>query len=201
MGDRRVIRFTRHPRRHPKWTLGDAPGRSRTRRGRRRSAPKLVLAAVLVATMGPAIADPVMGFARSKGSCTPLALVDGDTMKALCDGRGVVSVRFVSFDTPEMAGRCTSEIWRAYAATWALRWSLFAHGPLTTTMQGSDRYDRVLVRAVSGGVPVARRMIETGLARAYAGGPRAGWCSSQERTAVTGAGRDIWTTKKTGRSA
>jgi endonuclease YncB( thermonuclease family) len=42
--------------------------------------------------------------------------------------------------------------------------------------EGTDDYGRALIFASTDGVPVARKMISSGLARPYDGEARLGWC-------------------------
>lgn len=193
MSARNVVRFRRGARRHPKWNMGDPPNpraRSPYRPARRRivwSDPavylKLVMGVGVLGLVGlPLVADAVTAFAGAKpaaGGCRVLSVTDGDTVRMHCPGRGLESARLTGFDTPEkFSPRCASELGRAVAATWALRRMLWQAEQVSLVRTGTDHYGRALVFMSLDGVPVARRMIEAGHARAYDGGARDGWCSA-----------------------
>lgn len=117
---------------------------------------------------------PVMS---EDGTCRVLLVVDGDTVKLVCPGRGVQTARLLGFDTPEkFSPQCAGELIAAEQATWALRGMIFAADRLAVQHDGTDRYGRALVRLTLDGVDVARRMIRAGHGRAYSGGLRGGWC-------------------------
>ncbi|MDP3649005.1 MAG: thermonuclease family protein [Paracoccaceae bacterium] len=115
--------------------------------------------------------------ASSDGSCRVLVVLDGDTVKLVCPGRGVETARLMGFDAPEKySPRCASELVAAEKATWGLRGMIFKAKSLAVAWDGTDRYGRALVRLRLDGVDVARLMIRAGHGRAYSGGPRGGWC-------------------------
>ncbi len=106
-----------------------------------------------------------------------LVVLDGDTVKLVCPGRGVETARLMGFDAAEKySPRCASELVAAEKATWALRGLIFKAKSLAVERDGTDRYGRALVRLRLDGVDVARLMIRAGHGRAYSGGPRRGWC-------------------------
>ncbi|OYX41466.1 MAG: hypothetical protein B7Z02_15560 [Rhodobacterales bacterium 32-67-9] len=95
-----------------------------------------------------------------------------------CPGRGNSTARLTGFDTPELfSPACASELAAAVRAKWALRLMLLGAGEVRLVREGTDRYGRALVAAFVDGAPLARGMIAAGHARAYAGGPREGWCA------------------------
>ncbi len=115
--------------------------------------------------------------ASEGGTCRVLVVLDGDTVKLACPGTGVETARLMGFDAPEKySPRCASELIAAERATWGLRALIFKARDLTVVREGTDRYDRALVRLRLDGVDVARSMIRAGHGRAYSGGPRGGWC-------------------------
>lgn len=129
----------------------------------------------------PLAADGLVALSGARGAfgCRVVQVVDGDTVRLWCPGRGIERVRFTGYDTPEKySPQCGSEFLRAEAATWMLRWALVRGTLLTTQRMGTDRYGRSLVRAHVDGVPAGRALIEMRLARPYHGGPRAGWCNA-----------------------
>ena len=109
-----------------------------------------------------------------------LTVTDGDTFRARLEvwpGVEVVTaVRVAGIDTPEIRGKCQSEKDRAIAARERLR-ALLASGPVVVTGVVNDKYAGRVDAVVSvNGVRIADTMVAEGLARAYAGGARAGWC-------------------------
>lgn len=183
MSRRNVIMFNRAARRDPKWNLG---GPKRPRRPRRQRAwgpflGKIALFACVGLLVLPSLSDSVNGFAKAEGDCTPLKIVDGDTIKGLCKGDGFISMRLTGFDTPEIKAKCPQEQWLALKATYALRWKLITASEMVMRAGELDRYGRRLVDVWLDGVPLSRVMIRTGLARAYEGGQRQGWCDAPTR--------------------
>ena len=114
---------------------------------------------------------------KAADGCRVVSVTDGDTVRIWCPAKGIEKARIMGYDTPEVfSPSCASELARGYAATWALRRMLFGAEELTIVRRGYDRYDRVLIFMAVDGEPVARRMIDGGHARAYAGGKRGSWC-------------------------
>lgn len=193
MGRRKsnVIPMIRDRRRPPRWTTG-LP-RRRPRRGWRLADPRTFLGAVIVlAATGlvvlPAVADGYLAVARpgsgADGRCRICRVVDGDTARMWCPGRGAAPARPTGFDAPELLSpSCPCEPADATRATWARRLALLRADEARPVREGSDRHGRTLVSAVSAvsafldGAPLARRMTAAGHARAHAGGARQGWCT------------------------
>lgn len=114
-----------------------------------------------------------------EGSCRILSVIDGDTVLFWCPGQPAERLRLTGFDTPELfSPQCPSEYLAAEQAKWGLRAMLFAAQDTAFAPAGRDRYGRLLAAVTLDGVPLARRMIEAGLARAYDGGKRSGWCAA-----------------------
>ena len=112
------------------------------------------------------------------GGCGVVWVTDGDTVKAWCPGSGMVNVRLLGYDTPEVySPRCISEWIDGTIASGALAWRLVTADETVLVLSGRDRYGRRLGRLNLDGRNVAGLMIEAGHARAYDGGRRAGWCS------------------------
>lgn len=106
-----------------------------------------------------------------------LAVIDGDTLRAYCPGPGLVPVRLLGFDTPEVTSpACPSELWKGIGATFALRWRIWMADTVALHPEGSDRYGRVLGRLELSGRDVAPLLVSDGWARPYDGGRRQGWC-------------------------
>ena len=180
-----IVPFSRDYRRPPRWGMGLPP--RRPRRLWRLFDPRFYLKAVIVvASLGlivlPAASDAVIAMARpagdGAGSCRIFQVIDGDTVRMWCPGRGGTSARLVGFDAPELfSPGCPSEFLAATKAKWALRLAIWSTDEVSLVRQGTDRYGRALVAAFLDGEPLARRMIAAGHARPYAGGRREGWCA------------------------
>lgn len=109
-------------------------------------------------------------------------VVDGDTFGAnvLIDNNlsVPVRVRILNIDTPEIHGKCKSEINKAYLAKDTLL-SILPQG--TKVELDSIKDDKYLGRidanvVLKDGRNVGDIMINRGLARKYNGGRRVGWC-------------------------
>ncbi len=180
-----IVPFGRDDRRPPRRGMGLPP--RRPRRHPRLADPRFYLrAAIVVASIGlialPAASDAVIAMARpagdGAGSCRIWQVIDGDTVRMWCPGRGGTSARLVGFDAPELfSPGCPSELVAATKAQWALRLAIWRTDDIALVRQGTDRYGRALVAAFLDGEPLARRMIEGGYARPYSGGRREGWCA------------------------
>ncbi len=143
-------------------------------RGQRRVGLGLGLGLLMLA--GPGLDTVSLAWRNSEG-CRVWAVTDGDTVQAWCGISGPRSVRLLGFDTPELRGRCVSETLRAMAATYRLRWALWTSRETQLVMTGrDDRYGRALARLTVDGRDAGRMLMQAGLARAYTGGKRFGWC-------------------------
>lgn len=115
---------------------------------------------------------PSTGFSEQVAA-SQIYVVDGDTI----DVSGA-RVRLVGFDTPETyRARCTYEKRLGDLATARVRELL--DGVVRVELMllpGRDRYDRLLGRLMVNGRDVGDTLISEGLARAYEGGRRQGWC-------------------------
>jgi endonuclease YncB( thermonuclease family) len=110
-------------------------------------------------------------------SCEVVNVIDGDTVRAACPGRGLVSARLLGFDTPEVySPKCVGEWWAGTRASWALSRHLWFADDVKIVLSGSDRYDRHLATLFIDGRNIASTMISEGHARPYSGGGREGWC-------------------------
>lgn len=78
---------------------------------------------------------------RSK-NCTVTKVIDGDTLKADCEGRGVLTIRVIGIDTPEKgqcyADRATAEAQRLMPVGEAVRITQ------DLTQSATDKYGRTL---------------------------------------------------------
>lgn len=125
----------------------------------------------------PPASDALLGLRRTVEGCRVVHVVDGDTVDLLCPGGELTRVRVTGFDAPELySPQCASEAGRAVAAQTHLRWTLARAGALEVIPGGVDRYGRRLAEIVVDDRRLADIMIESGHARPYSGGPRAGWC-------------------------
>lgn len=179
---RNINRFYRGARRHPKWDMGAVPnprGRSPFRAARRkrgRGLSVILLASIVI--FGPNVLDAASLMWRKSEGCAVWSVVDGDTVRMVCPDLGAVSGRILSYDTPELKARCPSELGKAVAATFYLRWQLWTAGEVTARPTGTDRYDRALTVLAVDGELVGRSLVEAGLARWYNGGKRRSWCGA-----------------------
>ncbi len=111
-----------------------------------------------------------------------MRVIDGDTLDVRAEiwpGLDMeVNVRLADVDTPETHGANIPDCERAAgaAATAFTRDWLTAHAPLSLLYLKRDKYGRVLGRISGGGADLSRDLIQSGHARPYAGGRRAGWC-------------------------
>ena len=119
------------------------------------------------------IAGPVSG--------KVLAVLDGDTIAVrlhIWIGQDIEThVRLAGIDTPEIKGKCRAERSMAVQARQELE-TLLASSTVTLSNIRLEKYaGRVLADAVSGeGVNLASHLKDKGLARAYGGKKRLGWC-------------------------
>ena len=148
----------------------------------------IVLAGVWVLYRGAIAYDPpaflegqpvaIKGtFTRCGAGRGPLCVVDGDTLNI-----GTRHVRLVGLDAPEVRARCPAEALGAERATAVLqRWVNAAPFELVPRLdRPTDKYGRDLMtaRRMVRGQPetAAQVMIGAGVARAYVGDARQGWC-------------------------
>ncbi|MDD9922409.1 MAG: thermonuclease family protein [Boseongicola sp.] len=178
----KVVPLDQTRRRRPKWSLGAPPA------GGRRSGfgifnPRFYLKWLFIVGVlffvTPIAADGVnLGIgAKDADGCRVARVVDGDTVTIWCPIMRLERVRVVGYDTPEkFSPLCATELVKAVAAEWHLRWMLATNEKLSIGWQTFDRYDRRLAVLELNGVDVARLMVRTGYARSYDGGSREGWC-------------------------
>jgi endonuclease YncB( thermonuclease family) len=111
-----------------------------------------------------------------QGRCRVVWVTDGDTVRAFCPGRPGGAVRLTGVDTPEtFSPGCLGEWLKGMQATGWLIWGV-ATSEARLTLSGRDRYGRHLGRLTLDGRDAGDWLISRGLARAYDGGRRAGWC-------------------------
>lgn len=149
---------------------------------RRRSPLDRLLRSLLAITAVLGIGVPALSFAngtlKPHEGCAVVLVVDGDTVRLLCPGEGMVTARLTGFDTPEIfSPGCAGELARGLAATAWLTLSLWSAGRIAETGEGRDRYGRRLTRLALDGRDTAGTIVAAGHARPYAGGRREGWCA------------------------
>ncbi|ATG38104.1 Thermonuclease precursor (plasmid) [Phaeobacter piscinae] len=100
-------------------------------------------------------------------------VIDGDTI-ALGDER----FRLLGYDTPEVRNfKCAGEHDLGRAATDRLKHMLATAGKAELQISPEkDKYNRGLANLLLDGKDVGPVLISEGLARAYIGGKRSGWC-------------------------
>lgn len=110
-----------------------------------------------------------------------LAVLDGDTIAVrlhIWIGQHIeTNVRLAGIDTPEIKGKCAAERSMAVQARQELE-TLLASNTVTLSNIRLEKYaGRVLADAVNGeGINLASHLKDKGLARAYGGKKRLGWC-------------------------
>ena len=112
-----------------------------------------------------------------------IRVVDGDTLdvhvRAWIDTEVTTLVRILGVDTPELSGKCASEIEKARKATDYVR-GLAPVGSMVYLQKiKPDKYagrvDATVINAH--GIDLATMLITEGHARPYTGGKRPGWCA------------------------
>jgi micrococcal nuclease len=140
-----------------------------------RIAPELsayILATLLVLW---SLADQIAPYHGEAAACRIGYVYDGDTVDITC-GAKTETARLLGFDAPETKSpRCAAEADWGHRATLRLR-DLVKRPNIRLFPQGLDKYRRRLVVMQVDGRDVARIMIAEGLAVAYEGGQRRGWC-------------------------
>lgn len=179
--DRKVLKFSRGYRPVKKFDMGLPPRTPKYRILWRRYRAWVLLGLVLfVAFLGP-LGDTVNAYATPHDGCRVMSVIDGDTIKMRCPLSGAQTGRILGLDTPELGARCTSELLRAVAAKYHLRWMLWKATHISARTEGTDRYNRKLVVLLLDGQGIAHPMIKAGWAREYSGGRRDGWCDASNK--------------------
>lgn len=152
----------------------------------RRLGPRLALGAVLIALgTGTGVGAGTPG-GPSNGVPGPVparlvVVIDGDTIEVKAriwiDQAVTTRVRLLGVDAPELNGTCAAERRLGRRARDAVA-DLIGAGAVTLTDIRYGKYaGRVLAHvATAAGVDVATALVARGLARAYDGGTRPGWC-------------------------
>lgn len=111
------------------------------------------------------------------------SIYDADTFRVTITGWPAiigerVPVRVLGVDAPEIRGKCQAE---KVAARKAKQFTVAAlRGGKSIVLHDIQRgkYFRILARVSIDGKDLARQLIDAGLARAYDGGTRQGWCAT-----------------------
>ncbi|MCT4553406.1 MAG: thermonuclease family protein [Pelagimonas sp.] len=116
---------------------------------------------------------------RDSAVCVITRVVDGDTVEGQCHETASMNWRLVGFDTPETyRPKCEAERRAGEHAKNVLTALLRNATQIVPRFEGTDRYNRPLVRLELDGVDLAQQMVGRGLARPYSGGKRQSWCSA-----------------------
>ncbi len=122
-----------------------------------------------------ALAHRFAPYRGQTAACKVGYVYDGDTVELIC-GQAKSTARLVGFDTPETKEpRCPEEAALGKRATERLR-ALVKSGPVQIYRLGYDKYGRDLVTLTVADWDVGDVLVAEGLAHAYHGGNRAGWC-------------------------
>jgi micrococcal nuclease len=121
------------------------------------------------------VADRFAPHYGTAADCRLGYVYDGDTVEIIC-GAEKRTARLVGFDTPETKEPdCAAERALGEKATLRLR-ALVKSGQVRLYLQGHDKYGRDLARLTVAGRDVGDILVGEGLAHAYHGGQRGGWC-------------------------
>lgn len=137
----------------------------------------LPLLALLLLPLPAFSAEKMTGPVRAE----VIGAIDGDTLRVevqvWLNQRVQTLVRIDGIDTPERHGKCDAEKEKAEEARAKL--AEIAAEEIVLYDVRHDKYaGRVLAKAFTpAGADIARQLQGAGVARAYAGGKRGGWCS------------------------
>jgi endonuclease YncB( thermonuclease family) len=87
-----------------------------------------------------------------------------------------LAVRLAGLDTPELKGRCEWESYLGWVAKAMLNAKMRQAKHIVLHDVKPDKYFRVDAIVLADGVNLNQYMLESGLARPYAGGTRRSWC-------------------------
>ncbi|GFO71605.1 micrococcal nuclease [Bathymodiolus japonicus methanotrophic gill symbiont] len=108
-------------------------------------------------------------------------IYDGDSFRAdINDWADIIGksvpIRILGVDTPEMRGKCEQEKFIARQAKQHAVALLRAGRVIELTNIQRGKYFRILANVIIDGESLGDSLLSNGLARAYDGGKRAGWC-------------------------
>lgn len=131
----------------------------------------------------PLAAQATGGHGAERYSWSVVGIKDGDTIAVEIPGLPVtlnpVAIRLRGVDTPESGGRakCAAERDLARRATGFTKLAIMRGRRIEFAMPDWDKYGgRIDAEIWIDGVSLADQLIAAGLARAYDGGKRGGWC-------------------------
>ncbi|MBB1388745.1 thermonuclease family protein [Shewanella sp. SG44-6] len=104
------------------------------------------------------------------------SVYDGDTFRGYFDKNNQEPIRIKDVDTPEINGKCESEISNAFAARDFLKSTLNSAASIQLVDPSRDRFNRVLAKVLVDGNDLARIIINSGHGRAWTG-RRESWCN------------------------
>ncbi len=139
----------------------------------------IIIVTGLVGALAPVAgiaAEPLAGPVRAE----VVRVIDGDTMEISAQVwlnlRLSSHVRIRGIDTPEMHGKCLEE--KTLAAAARDRLAELAGASVRLANIAEDKFGgRVLADVTAdNGIDLSAAMVASGLARAYEGGARGGWC-------------------------
>lgn len=140
-----------------------------------------IIAGLLLAF--PFVAQTTEGRAAERYSWPVVGIKDGDTIAVEIPGLPAtlnpVAIRLRGVDTPESGGRakCAAERNLARRATGFTKLAIARGRRIEFTTLDWDKYGgRIDAEIWIDGVSLADQLIAAGLARAYDGGKRGGWC-------------------------
>ena len=112
-------------------------------------------------------------------ACDVGRIVDGDTVRMVCQNGISQNARLLGFDTPETyKPQCRAEAQLGAQATARLTQLVSDASDVSFgDVEAYDRYDRALVRLFVDGRDVGDILIAEGLARPYSGDRRMSWCA------------------------
>lgn len=87
-------------------------------------------------------------------------------------------IRTTGYDAPEIRGKCPEEKEKAIQAREFVRATLSKSKKIELRNLEPDKHFRLLAEVWVDGKPLADLVIKEGLARAYGGEKRKGWCSA-----------------------
>lgn len=141
-----------------------------------------IIAALTLAGLTGAVPLEAKPLSATRYDYPVVGFYDGDTfyinMPGLPPELQRLGIRVRGIDTPEIKGKCVSEVQNAKAAAVFTKRVIMQAGN-KVTLQGLkwDKYGgRVDADVFVGGQKLADMMITRGYARPYIGGKRAGWC-------------------------
>lgn len=104
------------------------------------------------------------------------SVYDGDTFRGYFDEHREKAIRIKGVDTPEIKGKCDSEINKAIAARDFLDAILHNASDIKLIDPTRDRYNRVLAQVLVDGEDLSTLILKSGHGRIWSG-RRESWCN------------------------